>query len=257
MLELALKFVVIGLILGMGVIEWGLDNRWHDRRTKTRQRRARTVIVLLIIVAGVDSAVMWRTHGQEQEERERAVRIEEDVQTLVELARERDPTLTDQEALKEIGTEIQALRGRTTELENELKGVKRYGSVAKLNMVGTSGKAGDGIGESNSVLPNLEDAYTYEQRDGETHATMRCDKEGVEIFYRAAEIEPDFPFSHFALAICIAKKGKEGWQGYAAKAMTILEHTTEIAGHHKNHDWALNGLRDLFNLQRQEAAIVH
>ena len=43
MLELALKFAVIGLILGMGVIEWGLDNRWHDQQ-RTRQRRARTVI---------------------------------------------------------------------------------------------------------------------------------------------------------------------------------------------------------------------
>ena len=46
----------------------------------------------------------------EQEEQERAARIEEGVQELVKLARERDPTLTEQEALREVSIEIQPLR---------------------------------------------------------------------------------------------------------------------------------------------------
>ena len=256
MTELALELTANGLILVIAVVGWRLENRWHDRRTKTRRRWARALIVLLIAVSAVDGAVTWHTHGQEQEERERAARIEEGVKTLVKLARERDPTLTEQEALRKIGAEMQALRGRTSELELEVKGVKRYGSVAKLNMIGKTGKAGYGIAEENSVLPDLEDAYNYEQRDGETHATLRCDKGAIEIFHRAAEINPDFPFSYFALAICIVKEGEEGWKWYAEKAVTILEHTTEIAGHHKNHDWALKGLIEMFKLRRQEEATV-
>ena len=47
MLELALKPAVIGLVLGMGVIEWGLENRWHDR-PKTHQRSTRTLMAFLI-----------------------------------------------------------------------------------------------------------------------------------------------------------------------------------------------------------------
>ena len=49
----------------------------------------------------------WRTHGEEQEERERSARIEDGVKMLVKLARERDPNLTEQEALREVSTEIQ------------------------------------------------------------------------------------------------------------------------------------------------------
>ena len=252
--ELALKLTANGLILLIAVIGWGLENRWHDRRTKTRRRLARALIVLVIAVSVVDGAVMWHTHGQEQEEQERAARIEEGVQELVKLARERDPTLTEQEALREIIGEIQTLRGRTSELERELEGVKRYGSVAKLNMIGLTGKAGDGLHEENWVLPALEDAYNYEQRNGETYSSIRCDEEAIAIFEKAAETNPDFPFSYSSLAICKAKNGEEDWQGYSQKAVAILEHTTEIAGHHKNHDWALKGLREMLELQRQEDA---
>ena len=91
MLELALKLAVIGLILGMGVIEWGLENRWQGR-PNTRQRWTRTLMVFLIAVSVVDAIVAWRTHEQTREEQERAARIEQGVQTLVTRARARpDP----------------------------------------------------------------------------------------------------------------------------------------------------------------------
>ena len=251
-----LNLTANGLVLLIAVIGWGLENRWHDQRTKTRRRWARVLILLLIAASLVDGSLTLHKHGQEQEERERAERIDQGVQTLVKLARERDPTLTEQEALKEVGAEIQVLRGRTSELERELEGVKRYGSVALLNMVGTSGKAGEGLTEENSVLPELENAFNHEQRDGKTHVSLRCDEAATEIFRRAIEVNPDFPFSHFALAICTEQRGEEGWQGYAEKAVEIFEHTTEIAGHHENHDWALNGLREILNLQEQEEQTV-
>ena len=253
MLELALKLTVIGFILGMGVIEWGLENRWQER-PKTRQRWTRTLMVFLIVVSIVDAIVAWRTHEQEHEEQERATRIEEGVQELVKLVRERDPTLTDEEALREISMELQALRKSTSELEDELEGVKRYGNVAKLNMIGLTGIAGNGIHEENWVLSELEDAYNYEQRDGETHASIRCDKNAIAFFEKAAEINPDFPFSFFALAICKAKREEEDWKRYAEKAVAIFEHTTEISGHHENHDWALKGLREMLELQQRKDA---
>ena len=254
--ELWLNLTSNGLILLIALIGLGLENRWHDRRTKTRRRWARALIVLLIGVSVVDGSLTLHNHGQAQEERERAERIDQGVQTLVKLARERDPTLTEQEALKQVSAEIQALRGRTSELERELEGVKRYGSVALLNMVGTSGKAGAGIAEANSVLPEFENAFDHDQRDGRTHASLRCDEAALEIFHRATEANPDFPFSYFALAVCMVKRGEEGWQVHTQKALEIFEHTTEIAGHHENHGWALNGLRQMLRLQDQEGAAV-
>ena len=253
MLEVVLNLTVIGIILWMGVIEWGLENRWHDR-PKTRQRWARSLIVFLIAVSVVDAIVAWRTHEQEQEEEKRAARIEQGVQTLVKLARERDPTLTEQEALREVSAEIQALRGRTAELVHELEGVKRYGSVAKLNAAGVSGKAGVGLTEGNSVLPGLENAYKHEQRDGRRKISLRCDDDARAILRKAAEVKPDFPFSYWGLAICAVNAGEQGWQKYAEQAVTILEHTTEIAGHHGNHDVALEQLRALLAVENQTEA---
>ena len=254
--ELWLKLTANGLILLIAVVGWGLENRWHDRRTKARRRCTRALILLLIVVSAVDGLLTVHTHRQEQEERERVARIDQGVQTLVKLARERDPTLTEQDALREVSKEIPVLRRRTLELERELKGVKRYGSVALLNMVGTSGKAGQGLMESNSVLPELGNAYNYQQRDGKTIASLACDDAAIEILHRAVEANPDFPFSYSGLAICMAKRREDGWQGYAEKAVEILGHTTEIAGHHQNHDWALNGLSKMLELHQEKEAVV-
>ena len=108
--ELALKLASNALVLLIALIAWGLENRWHDRRTKTRRRWTRVLIGLLIAVTAVDGAVTLHTHGQEQEEQERAARIEEGVQELVKLARERDPTLTEDAALASLRDEIEGLR---------------------------------------------------------------------------------------------------------------------------------------------------
>lgn len=108
--ELALKLGANALILLIAVIGWGLENRWHDRRTKTRRRWARVLIGLVMAVSGVDSVMTWRTHGQQLEQQEQAARIEEGVQTLVELAREGDPTLSEDAALGHLREEIEELR---------------------------------------------------------------------------------------------------------------------------------------------------
>ena len=254
--ELWIKLAVNGLILLIAIIGWGLENRWHDRRTKTRRRWTRTLIVLLIAAAAVDGLLTVHRHVQEQEERKRVTRIDQGVQTLVKLAREGDPTLTEQDALREVGEEIPVLRRRTSELERQLEGLKKYGSVALLNMVGTSGKAGRGLTESNSVLPDLGDAYRYQQRDGKTIVSLACNETAIEVLHRAVEANPNFPFSYSGLAICMAKKGEDDWQGYAEKAVEILEHTTEIAGHHQNHNWALKSLKKMLKLHEQEEAVV-
>ena len=110
MSEVVLKLTANGLILLIAVIGWGLENRWHDRRTKTRRRWARVLIVIVMAAAAVDGTMTWHTHGQDREQRERAARIEQGVQTLVKLARERDPNLSEDAALASLREEIESLR---------------------------------------------------------------------------------------------------------------------------------------------------
>ena len=249
MLELALKLTTEGLILLIAAIGWGLENKWHDRRTKTRRRWARTLIGAVMVAAAVAIAMTWSTHEQEQRDRERLAGIEHGVETLVKLARERDPTLTEQEALREISAEIQALRRRTSELEHELKGVKRYSGVAQLNIFGLKGEAGAGLKETSALSRILEEAYVRKENGGQVKFLARCDDEGTAAFHKAVETNPDFPFSYWGLAFCAESFGDVEWRSYAARGMSIFEHTTQIAGHHPHHDEALQQLRNLSTTQ--------
>ena len=251
MSELALKLAAhVGTLL-IAAVGWGLEHKWRNRRTSARRRWAGLLFVIIIAVSIVNGGVTWHLHSEEQEQQQRIERIDQGVVELVNLARERDPTLTEQQALREIGSEVRTLRERTSKLEHELEGVKRYGEVAKLNGLGLSGRIGPGSGlkETTAISQALEEAYVTREVGGRAKHFPRCDHKGLAAFIRATEINPDFPFSHWALAICASEAEDEEWRRYAERAVTILEHTTQIAGHHGHHDDVLEELRNLLGQQ--------
>ena len=251
MLELALKLAANGFILAVAVIGWGLEYRRRNQQTQRRLRGAHALLAAICAGSVVGAAVTVHSHGEEQERQERIARIDQGVGQLVKLAREQDPNLTEQEALKIIGDEIQSLRGRTTELERELDGVKRYSSVAKLNAAGLTGRIrpGSGLKESTALSEVLEGAYTRIDDGEQERLRVRCDDQAIAAFHRATIINPDFPFGHWSLAICAAKAGDKVWRTHAERAAVIFEHTTQISGHHPGHDEALKGLRRLLAAQ--------
>ena len=249
--ELALKIAAHMGILTIAAVGWGLEHKWKDRQTRARRRWAGLLFVLIIAGSIVSGGVTWHSHIGEQEQQQRIKKIDEGVVELVKLARERDPTLTEQQALREIGSEVRTLRERTTKLERELGGVKRYGAVAKLNGLGLSGRIGPGSGlkETTAISRALAEAYVAREVGGRTKHFPRCDQEGLAAFRKATEVNPDFPFSHWGLATCARKAGDDEWRRYAERAVAILEHTTQIAGHHGNHDDVLEELRNLLGQQ--------
>ena len=251
MSELALKLAANGFILVIAVIGWGLEHKWQHQPTRARRLGAHALIAAICVGSILGALITWRSHSEEQERQQRIARIDQGVVELVKLARERDPNLTEQQALRNIGKEVRSLRGRTSALEHEVEGVKRYGSVAKLNGFGLSGKYGPGSGirERTQLSRVLEEAYTRIKNRGRERYLHRCDETGIAAYRKAAEINPDFPFSHWALARCAAKTGDKEWRAHAERAVTILDHTTQIAGHHAHHDEALKDLRELLAAQ--------
>ena len=251
MSDLTLKLAANGFILLIAVITWWLEYKWQDRRSRARRLGAHALLAAICIGSIAGASVTWRSHSEEQERHERIARIDQGVVELVKLARERDPNLTEQEALTNIGNEIRSLRERASKLEGELDGVKRYGSVAKINAFGLSGKYGPGSGitETTSLSRALEEAYVWKEDGGRERAYPRCDSTGIAAFRRATEINPNFPFSYWALALCAKKAGDKEWRTLAERAVTILDHTTQIAGHNGNHDEAMKELRQLFVAQ--------
>ena len=249
--ELVPKLAANLAFVAIALLGWGLEHWWRDRRTHARRRVAYCLFGLIIAGSVADGFVTWHSHNETRAQQERIARIDQGVLELVMLARERDPNLTEQEALKKIGSEVRTLRGRTSKLETQLDGVKRYGNVAKLNGMGLSGKVrpGSGLRETTSLFRVLEGAYDRKERGGQATLQIRCDDKGIAAFRKAAEINPDFPFSYWALAICGARAGDKEWRKHAKRAVTIFEHTTQIAGHHPGHDGALTGLKELLARQ--------
>jgi hypothetical protein len=251
MAELALKLAANVFILMIALITWGLEHRWQDRRAGARRRATHGLFAAICAGSIVGAVVTSRSHSEDRQQHERIARIDHGVVELVELARERDPMLTELEALENISSEVRALRGLTSNLERELGGLKRYGNVAMLNGFGLSGKIGPGSGlkETSALSLALERAYIPREVEGKAKRFPRCDEEGTAAFLDAMKINPDYPFSHWGLAFCAEKAGDREWRRYAERAVTILEHTTRIAGHHPHHDVVLKELSEMLGQQ--------
>ena len=135
---------------------------------------------------------------------------------------------------------MQTLQERASKLGDELGGLRKYGRVSELNVKGVTGKYGKGMVEKTPISRKLEGAYTNGENDGESGLQPRCDKESMAKFEQVAREHPNFPFAYWGLASCLGQVGNVRASGlavmHAKRAMEILEHTTQIDGHHPNHD---------------------
>ena len=247
--DLLLNLLFDLVVLITAVVAWGLENKWYDQGTRPRRRWARAFLLLIIIGSISDGLLSWRGHAADFAREQRMERIDQGVNELVSLARERNPELSEQEALIEVIEELQILRATTNDLETEFEGLMRYGAVAELNLFGLSGRVGLGSGlrETSAISRILENAYERIESDGQVRWRARCDNESKEAFQDAAALNSDFPFAHWALAVCAFNEQNPLWRTHAQRAVTILEHTTEIAGHNTQHDDALTNLRGMLN----------
>lgn len=109
--------------------------------------------------------------------------------------------------------------------------------MAPLNWSGARVEAGRR--EATPISKLLEGTFAIEG----DKATPKCNAESLKKFQRVVEQHPAFPFSHYALAACLRERGDAAWRVHATAAVVILEQTTAIANHHKNHDQILAKLR--------------
>ena len=242
--ELAPEFAANLAFVAIALLGWGLEHRWRDRRTSGRRRVAYCLFGLIIAGSFADAIATWHSHDEVRAQHEQIARIGQGVEELLKRERERNPGLTEEEVVRRVDAKVRAI---TSEWERKLESLRRYSSVAKLNGLGVSGMVGPGSGlkETTPISRALEGAYIRKDVGGQEKHFPRCDKKGIAAFRKAAEVDPDFPFSFWALAMCARKDGNKEWRRYAERAVTILEHTTQIAGHNGHHDQVLEELRNV------------
>jgi tetratricopeptide (TPR) repeat protein len=143
--------------------------------------------------------------------------------------------------LSEARQEASTARKLADDLQDEIEAVKRYGYVATLTFNGMTYTEGDVIMPT-EISPVV--AGTWLEL-AENRFRPVCEATALEKCRAAIEQFPDFPFSYYALAYCLAKEGNPAWHTYAQKAVAIFEKTTAISGHQKSHEQALDYLRQL------------
>ena len=264
MFELSVELIGLAVVLGAAVIQLCLEHFWRERPAQLRRRWAYILGVLVIAGAVANEIGAWQTQAEEREERGRVEgtakareqqarrerqEISANIQDLVILAREHDPGLTEQEALRTITTEVRTLRERTSQLEHELQGLRRYSKVAKYSALGLTGIAGEGLKEYSPIARALEGAYIKIDGEAGEEYKPRCDAQGLDRFVNVAREYPDFPFSHWALAKCLKQAGNPQWRGHAERAMMIFDHTTRIGERSPHHDQARKQMEQLLREQ--------
>ena len=258
---------VLGLKVLVPLLSFALVARreWSKQREKSvgelaRQTAGKAVIAVMVaasLVADhtIQSASVETAREQVAEERrarewalEEAARARQERQRIegltaeaVGILRERNPGLTEEEALGFLAEELRELYERTAGLEDQLTGLRRYGAVSKRDVLGYPEpyKAKSVISYSDDLTRALED--TWVERGDEYHP--RCDRPTLDKFLALTVSHPSFPFTHYALSVCAFKAGKDTWRQHTEHALEILEHTTQFEPPHRQHVQAYEHLR--------------
>ena len=126
--------------------------------------------------------------------------------------------------------------------KKELEGIRDYTYVSSLDQSGKPLVAVGGVGvefKYSTPISRIMEA-TFTEKDGEVY--FKCDDESFKRYERTIHEHPRFPFSYFAMASCLQRRGDNKWREYASKAISIFEITTKIGGHKESHDEALKVL---------------
>ena len=256
----------LAYILGALVIVGALANEWDDRQKQTEERQERQ---------RVEQEAKDREE-QAQKDRDEALKelkqarreveqvrdelrtaradingLSKGVRILVAEARKRDPSLSEEDALRTILTELQTLRDRALQQQRELEGVRQYGEIAKRNVFGLEGRArpGSGLREDSAIARALDGAFNEVARENGSVYIPRCDAAALTKFENVIRQFPDFPFSYWALAQCLKPMGNSQWRKYAERAMSIFEHTTRFGVRNPDHDQARQQIEEMLTEQ--------
>lgn len=256
----SIELIALVVVLSAALVQLFLQYFYREAPTASRRRWTYILVALVIAGAIANGIGSWRTHVDQKEARERIEQttnereqqarkerqqISENIRELVTLARERDPSLSEQEAIRVITAEVRSLRERTSQLADELHGLRRYSKMAKYSALGLTGIAGEGLKEDSPIARALQDAYIKVGSENGPNYYPRCDAQGLARFEAVTRKFPDFPFSHWALAKCLKQMGNPQWRNYAERAMAIFKHTTRISDRSPHHDQARKQIEQL------------
>ena len=76
--------------------------------------------------------------------------------------------------------------------------------------------------------------------------SCNCTPAAISTCKSVIEKFPQCPFAYYFLSLCLKERGDSSWRGYAEKARSILQKTTSVENHSKDHDLILGEVNKLF-----------
>ena len=118
------------------------------------------------------------------------------------------------------------------QLTDDLQKKQEYSNVARYGATGLLGWAGVGLKE-NSPLNKILGPYLH---DDPNNFHWDCTPEAITAYTEAIKSERKFPFPYYYRATCNKANNAGDWQRDVEIARNTLLITTQIPGHHVNHD---------------------
>jgi hypothetical protein len=125
-------------------------------------------------------------------------------------------------------------------LTKDVFDIKEYADVAKMNVFGLEMESSGSIIISSGLSKLMENVL--ERKD--KNITIKLTDSSLFFANKVIQNFPRFPFGYWAKAVILSSKSDINGMTFAIKAKEILEITTSINGHHKNHDEVLEKLRE-------------
>jgi len=111
----------------------------------------------------------------------------------------------------------------------------QYWEVSKLNALGVHFVGGDLV--EHTELNNIIGPYVRVGADGKIE--WDCSPSSIDAYSAAIKYDTKFPFAYFYRASCRSITNEQDWHRDVDTARSILIVTTQIPGHHVNHDQIL------------------
>ena len=160
-----IKIIAMLLTTGAGLLQIGLEYRWHDKRTK-KHKRVRSSLILLMIVGFLTASILVTYDDRQSEKQiqtltdlkngsERAAKdaekresravedrerikeelteLQEQIKPVVKLATEKYPTLDVKSALVKLADDVQDLQKQNEELRRQTKKLSARDYFQPLN----------------------------------------------------------------------------------------------------------------------------
>ena len=132
--------------------------------------------------------------------------------------------------------------------QNEIKSLKRNVELLEFQDISHYNAMGNKSGKWNTIpwvgtpINDWNKKYAHYE-DGQI--IFVCKPGAKKACREVIDKMPSYPFAYYFLAKCLKEENDNSWVEMAKKAKEILEFTTQLEGHHTDHE---NVLRDVNNL---------